>query len=69
LTHPGGSGEPPETFDESALDPEELGEPKIFRHRSRLAKLLTDDRELAARFDLDRLWDVREECIAALKSD
>jgi len=44
-----------------------LGEPKVLRHRSRLAKLLTDDRELGKRFDLDQLWDVREECIAALK--
>ena len=69
LTHPDGSGEPPEIFEEAAIDPEELGEPKVLRHRSRLAKLLTDDRELGKRFDLDQLWDVREECIAALKSN
>lgn len=68
LTHPDGSGEPPEIFEEAAIDPEELGEPKVLRHRSRLAKLLTDDRGLGARFDLDQLWDVREACIAALKT-
>lgn len=68
LTHPNGDGEPPEFDEEADLDPEELGEPKILRHRTRLAQLLTTDKDLHARFDLDSLWAVREECIAALKS-
>lgn len=59
-------GEPIEEFlAEEQIDPSKIGNFKTDFHRAYLHTWL-DNQELAEKFTLDRLWKVREECIAAL---